>query len=386
MDLLEYQGKQFFRKYDIPTLPGDEAKTAEDAVRIADALGYPIAVKAQVPVGGRGKLGAIKVVNNSDECRTESARILQMELKGFPVHTLWIERGADIAEEYYVSFTLDRSSKLDMGMLSAKGGVEIETVAVEDPDALVMIHINPVEGLSEAAARQWVTDAKINPAAADGVVNIILKLYHAYQNGDADLAEINPLVFTTDGEVIALDAKVSLDNAAAHRHPEWESYEQPKIQDERERMAKELGLQYVGLEGNIGIMANGAGLAMSTLDTVKQVNGEPANFLDVGGGAKAELVANALNVLYSDPNVKVVFINIFGGITRGEEVATGIIEGMSRVELKAPVVVRLDGTNAEQGRAILDEAIQGNRFNGMLHREDTMLDAAKTAVKIAGGN
>lgn len=385
MDLFEYQGKQFFQKYNIPTVPGGMAKNADDAVKVADEIGYPVAVKAQVQVGGRGKAGGIAVVENAEDCRKEAERILGMDIKGHTVHTIWVEKGADIAEEYYASFTLDRSAKLDLGMLSAEGGVEIETVAEENPDAIARIHINPVAGLSEATAREWVQAAKLNPAAEDGVVEVLTKLYHAYTDGNADLAEINPLVLTNDGKVIALDAKVSLDNAAAVNHPEWEEFEKPPILDERERMAAEFGLQYVGLDGNVGIMANGAGLAMSTLDTVSQVGGEPANFLDFGGGAKAEIVADALTLINSDENVKVAFMNIFGGITRCDDVAKGIIEGMSRVDLKVPLVVRLDGTNAEEGRAILDEAIEANRFDGKLIRENTMLSAARRAVGITKG-
>ena len=356
-------------------------------MKVADEIGYPVAVKAQVQVGGRGKAGGIAVVNDADECYKEADRILGMDIKEHTVHTLWIEKGADIAHEYYVSFTLDRSAKQDLGMLSREGGVEIETVAEETPDAIARIHVNPFEGLSEEQAREWVEQAELGAGDAvdQQVTDLIVKLYDAYQKGDADLAEINPLVVTNDGDVIALDAKVSLDNAAAVRHPEWEDFEKPPILDERERMAGELGLQYVGLEGDVGVMANGAGLAMSTLDTVSQVGGAPANFLDIGGGAKADLVANALNVINSDDNVKSVFINIFGGITRGEEVAAGIVEGMSRVDLRVPVVVRLDGTNAEEGREILDEAINANRFDGKLIRENTMLDAANRAVAIAEG-
>ncbi|MEM6281309.1 MAG: ADP-forming succinate--CoA ligase subunit beta [Chloroflexota bacterium] len=384
MDLFEYQGKQFFQRYDIPTVPGGMAKAVDEAVKVADEIGYPVAVKAQVQVGGRGKAGGIAVVNDADECKAAAERILDMDIKGHTVHTLWIEKGADIAEEYYVSFTLDRSAKLDLGMLSKEGGVEIETVAEENPDAIAKIHVNPVEGMSEDTARAWVQAAKLNADVEDQVVDIVTKLYGAYNDGDADLTEINPLVVTKDGKVIALDAKVSLDGAAAVNHPEWEAFEKPPILDEREAQAAEFGLQYVGLEGSVGIMANGAGLAMSTLDTVAEVGGSPANFLDVGGGAKADLVANALTVINSDENVKAVFINIFGGITRGEEVAAGIVEGMSRVDLKVPVVVRLDGTNAEEGRAILDEAINSNKFDGKLIRENTMLDAARRAVEIAG--
>jgi succinyl-CoA synthetase beta subunit len=343
-------------------------------------------VKAQVQVGGRGKAGGIAVVNDADECRREADRILGMDIKGHIVHTLWIEKGADIAEEYYVSFTLDRSEKLTLGMLSAEGGVNIEDVAKETPDAIAYVHVNPVEGLSAADTRAWVQAAKLNPDAEDQLVDVLGKLYTAYWEGDAELTEINPLVVTSSGDVIALDAKVSLDNAAAVRHPEWEDFEKPPILDDRERMAKEYGVQYVGLDGDVGIMANGAGLAMSTLDTVQQVGGAPANFLDFGGGAKAEIVANALNVINSDENVKVAFMNIFGGITRCDDVARGVIEGMSRVDLKVPLVVRLDGTNAEEGRAILAEAIDDNRFDGKLIRENTMLSAAKRAVEIAGGN
>ncbi|MFZ4815642.1 MAG: ADP-forming succinate--CoA ligase subunit beta [Phototrophicaceae bacterium] len=386
MDLFEYQGKQFFRQYDIPTVAGDMAKTADEAVAVAATIGYPVAIKAQVQVGGRGKAGGIAVVHNAEDCHREAARILELVIKGHPVHTLWVEKGVDnIAKEYYVSFTLDRSKKLDLGMLSAEGGVEIEEVAKNNPDAIATIYINPIEGLSAERAREWVTAANIDAGAVDGVIEMVTKLYTAYVKGDADLAEINPLVYTQDGKVIALDAKVSLDNAAHGRHKEWEAFEKAPILDERERQAAEFGLQYVGLEGAVGILANGAGLAMSTLDIVNQVGGSAANFLDIGGGAKADVVANALTVLSGDHAVKVAFINIFGGITRGEEVAQGIVEGMSRVDLHFPVVVRLDGTNAEQGRAILDAAIQANRFDGLLIREDTMLSAAQRAVAIVKG-
>lgn len=387
MDLFEYQGKQFFRQYEIPTVAGGVATTVEQAVEVADDIGYPVAVKAQVQVGGRGKAGGIAVVNSAEEAREAAERILGMDIKSHTVNTLWIEKGADIDKEFYVSYTLDRSAKEDLGMLSREGGVEIETVADEDPDAIARIHINPVDGLTIEAAQDWVERAQLGVSAdvQKQVTELIMQLYDAYIQGDAELAEINPLVVTNSGDVVALDAKVSLDEAAAVRHPEWENYEKPPILDERERMANDLGLQYVGLDGTVGVMANGAGLAMSTLDTVSQVGGAPANFLDIGGGAKADLVANALNVINSDDKVKSVFINIFGGITRGEEVAAGIVEGMSRVDLRVPVIVRLDGTNAEEGRIILDEAINADRFDGKLIRENTMLDAANRAVGIAEG-
>lgn len=381
LDLFEYQGKQFFAQYDIATVKGGVAVTPDEAVAVADSIGYPVAVKAQVQVGGRGKAGGIQIAHNAEECRTHANAILGMDIKGHTVHTLWVETGASIKKEYYASFTLDRSAKLDLGMLSAQGGIDIEQVAEHNPDALKRIHLNPVEGLSLEQARAWATDAHIDAEAIEGVATILTKLYRAYVDGDADLVEINPLVLTHDGEVIALDAKVSLDNAAHVRHPEWASFEKPPILDERERMAAELGLQYVGLGGSVGIIANGAGLAMSTVDIVNQVGGSPANFLDVGGGAKAEVVANSLRVITRDDSVKVVFINIFGGITRGEEVAQGIIDGMSMVNLTVPIVVRLDGTNAEQGREIIDQHV-----SDMLIREDTMLSAARRAVQIAGGN
>ncbi len=380
MDLFEYQGKLYFKRFGIPVPDGAVADTVDEAVAAAEQIGYPVVVKAQVQVGGRGKAGGIKLAHNADEAREHATNILGMDIKGHTVHRLWIEGASQIAEEYYASFTLDRSAKKHMGMLSAQGGVEIETVAKEDPDAIAKIWVDPAAGLDEAAVRAWVQAAKLNPTAEDGTVAILTQLYTAFTQGDADLTEINPLILTQDGQVRALDAKVTLDNAALGRHPEWEEFTQSEyIADERERMAKALGLQYVGLDGSVGILANGAGLAMSTVDIVYQVGGAPANFLDIGGGASADVVANALNVINSDDNVKAIFINIFGGITRGDEVAKGIIEGLSRVDLKSPLVIRLDGTNAEAGHEILKA-----------HESDTliilpdMLSAAKKAVEIAG--
>lgn len=378
MDLFEYQGKQYFARYGIPILPGGQADTVDEAVSVAEASGYPVAVKAQVQVGGRGKAGGIKVAHNAAEVREHAGNILGMDIKGHTVHRLWVESGADIAEEYYVSFTFDRSAKQHLGMLSAKGGVDIEQVAEEDPDALVKKHINPLDGLDIVTVQTWVEEAKLNPQAHSGAVDIILKLYKCYTEGDADLVEINPMILATDGKVYALDAKVSLNDAAAYRHPEWEAFTGLESLDERERLAKEKGLQYVGLDGSVGIIANGAGLAMSTLDVVQQVGGQPANFLDVGGGANADVVTNALNVINTDPNVEVIFINIFGGITRCDEVANGIITAMQRVDLQSPLVVRLDGTNSEEGRQILD-AHQSDQ----LIRATTMVEAAKKAVEVA---
>ena len=379
MDLYEYQGKQFFASFDIPVSAGDAVRTVDDAVAVAERVGYPVVVKAQVQVGGRGKAGGIKLANDADEVRTHAGNILGMDIKGHTVEIVWIEVASDIAEEYYASFTLDRGAKKHLGMLSAEGGVEIETVAEEDPDAIARIHIDPVDGLTEAQCREWVAAAKLNPDATEGAVDILLKLYRAYTEGDADLTEINPLILTPDGRVHALDAKVTLDGNAAFRH-EWAEYEATQVRDEREEAAAAKGLQYVGLDGTVGVIANGAGLAMSTLDVVNQAGGQPANFLDIGGGASAEVMAGALEVINNDPKVKSIFINIFGGITRGEEVANGIVQALGRVQIDAPIVIRLDGTNADEGRAIL-AAHESER----LVSRPTMLEAARTAVELAGG-
>jgi succinyl-CoA synthetase beta subunit len=354
--------------------------TVDDAVAAAERIGYPVVVKAQVQVGGRGKAGGIKLANDADEARTHASNILGMDIKGHTVEVLWIELASDIAEEYYASFTLDRSAKKHLGMLSAEGGVEIESVADSNPDANAKIWIDPVDGLTEDVARSWVQAAKLNPDAEDGAVDILLKLYRAYTEGDADLVEINPLILKPTGEVHALDAKVTLDGNSLFRHPDYAQYDATQVRDEREQAAHERGLQYVGLDGNVGIIANGAGLAMSTVDIVSQVGGQPANFLDIGGGANAEVMANALEVINNDPKVRSIFINIFGGITKGEEVANGIVTALGRVSIEAPIVIRLDGTNADQGRAILKE-----HESDKLISRPTMVDAARKAVEMAGG-
>ncbi len=378
MDLFEYQGKQFFASYGIPVSAGDAVTTVDDAVAVADRIGYPVVVKAQVQVGGRGKAGGIKLADNADEVRTHAGNILGMDIKGHTVEILWIETASDIAEEYYASFTLDRSAKKHLGMLSAEGGVEIEAVAESNPDAIAKIWVDPVDGLTEAQAREWVAAANLNPEATEGAVDILLKLYTAYVEGDADLVEINPLIFTPDGRVHALDAKVTLDGNSVFRHPDYEQYEATQVRDERETEAFEKGLQYVGLEGSVGVIANGAGLAMSTVDIVNQVGGKPANFLDIGGGANADVMAGALEVITNDPNVRSIFINIFGGITKGEEVANGIVTAMGRVKIDVPIVVRLDGTNAEEGRAILEPHLSDS-----LLMEPTMVAAAERVVALA---
>jgi succinyl-CoA synthetase beta subunit len=379
LDLYEYQGKQFFARYGIPVSPGEAVTTVDDAVAAAERIGYPVVVKAQVQVGGRGKAGGIKLAGSADEVRTHAGNILGMDIKGHTVETLWIELASDIADEYYASFTLDRSAKKHLGMLSARGGVEIEAVAADDPDAIAKIWVDPVDGLTEDQARAWVAAAELDPAATEGAVAILLQLYRAYVEGDADLVEINPLILTPTGEVHALDAKVTLDGNALFRHPDYEAYEATQVRDEREQLAHEKGLQYVGLDGFVGVIANGAGLAMSTVDIVNQVGGEPANFLDVGGGASAEVMAGALEVITNDPKVRSIFINIFGGITKGEEVANGIVTALDRVDIDVPIVIRLDGTNADLGREILEP-----HLSDKLQMQPTMLDAARAVVALAG--
>ncbi|KRO46564.1 MAG: ADP-forming succinate--CoA ligase subunit beta [Actinomycetota bacterium] len=381
MDLFEYQGKQYFARYGIAVSAGGVAMTVDQAVAQAELAKYPVVIKAQVQVGGRGKAGGIKLANNADEVRLHAKNILGMDIKGHIVKRVWVEHASDIAEEYYASFTLDRSAKRHLLMLSAQGGVEIEHVAVVDPTAIVKLHVNPVEGLSLDSAKRAVIDARISEKAQDGVAAMLLKLYECFTKGDCDLAEINPLILKPNGEVHALDAKVTLDDNAAFRHPEWDEYRATEELDEREKLAREKNLQYIGLDGSVGIIANGAGLAMSTLDVVNQVGGKAANFLDIGGGANAELMTAALEVINSDTNVKSIFINIFGGITRGDEVAKGIVEAMKRVKLRAPIVIRLDGTNATEGRAIIAAAGIGE---SQLISRSTMLEAARSAVEIAG--
>jgi succinyl-CoA synthetase beta subunit len=303
-----------------------------------------------------------------------------MDIKGHVVRRLWVEHASDIAKEYYASFTLDRAAKKHLGMVSSRGGVDIEQVALEEPAAIARLHIDPSIGLTEGQARQLVEEAGLDPQARDGAIGILLNLYRCYVEGDADLVEINPLILTPDGRVHALDAKVTLDDNAAFRHPDWDAFRDIDELDERERLAASKGLQYVGLDGTVGIIANGAGLAMSTCDVVNQVGGSPANFLDIGGGANAEVMANALEVINSDPKVKAIFINIFGGITRGDDVANGIVTALGRVDIQAPMVIRLDGTNATEAHEIL-KTVESERVIS----QPTMLAGARKAVELAGG-
>ena len=380
MDLLEYQGKEYFARFAIPVSTGVVAASLDEAVAAADAVGYPAVVKAQVHVGGRGKAGGVKVVANAVEAGRAASAILAMSIKDHVVRAVLVEHATEIADEYYASFTLDRAAKLHLGMLSAEGGVDIEQVAATNPDAIARVHVDPVDGLTDEVCLDWVARAKLPEAAAAGAATLLASLYRCFVEGDAELVEVNPLVLTAGGQVVALDAKVTLDDNAGFRHPDWEEYRATQQLDERERLAREKGLQYIGLDGSVGIIANGAGLAMSTLDVVNQAGGRPANFLDIGGGASAAVMANALEVINTDEKVRSVFVNVFGGITRGEEVANGIVEAMGRVELKAPVVVRLDGTNAAEGRAIL-----ARHESDRLVSRATMLDAARTAVELAAG-
>jgi succinyl-CoA synthetase beta subunit len=354
------------------------ADNADAAVAAGDALGYPVVVKAQVQIGGRGKAGGIRIATDADEVRAHALAMLDRPLRGHLVSLVWIERASDIAREYYASFTFDRAAKLHLAMVSARGGVDIETVAAEDPSAIARHHIDPLDGLGADDARRLVEQAGLDPAVAAELVEVLLGLWRVYREGDAELVEVNPLVVTGDGGVVALDAKVTLDDGAALRHPEWAEWRAAQVLDDRERMAREHGLNYIGLAGTVGIIGNGAGLVMSTLDVVNQVGGTAANFLDVGGGARADVVAAALDVVNRDPNVRAILVNIFGGITRGDEVARGIVEALDRVELRSPIVVRLDGTNAEEGRAIL-----ARHGSDRLVSEPTMLSAARRAVDLA---
>jgi len=380
VDLLEYQGKQLLAAHGVAVPRGAVADTVEAAVARATEIGYPVVVKAQVQVGGRGKAGGIKVATTDEEVRTSAQSMLHRPLKGHLVRRVWVEEASAPAREYYASITFDRSAKLHLAMLSARGGIDIEEVAADDPDAIARLHIDPLDGLSPAAVRDLVQRARLDPEVTDEVSAIMLALWVAYRDGDTELVEVNPLAVTAEGRVVALDAKVTLDDSAAFRHPDWDGWRADEVLDERERRARDKGLNYIGLAGTVGIIGNGAGLVMSTLDVVNEVGGTAANFLDIGGGAGADVVAAALDVVNSDQNVRAILVNIFGGITRGDLVAQGIVEALERVELHSPIVVRLDGTNAEEGRAIL-----AGHASERLLSEPTMLAAARRAVAVAGG-
>jgi succinyl-CoA synthetase beta subunit len=379
MDLFEYQGKQYFARFGIPTSKGGVAETVDEAVAVAESVGYPCVVKAQVKVGGGGMGGGVMRAATSDEARGHAEAILGMDIKGHVVRRVWIERASDIAKEYYASFTLDRPNKVYLGMLSREGGVEIEEVAATNPGAIARLSIDPVRGLDLEAARSWVAAAELDDVAREDAAVLLCELYRCYVEGDCDLAEINPLILTTQGSVHALDAKVTLDDNASFRHPEWAEFAATETEDPREQLARERGLTYIGLDGTVGIIANGAGLAMSTLDVVSQAGGSAANFLDIGGGANADVMAAALEVINTDPKVRSIFVNIFGGITKVDEVAQGILDALGRVEIASPIVLRLDGTNAEVGRELL-----APHLSDRLVAASTMLEAADRAVALAG--
>jgi succinyl-CoA synthetase beta subunit len=384
LDLLEYQGKQLFARHGVPVPEGRVADTVEGAVEAAEEIGYPCVIKAQVQIGGRGKAGGIKVAEDRAQAEEHANAILGMEIRGprgegpFTVHQVWVERASDIEAEYYASIILDRSAKKLLAMLSTMGGMNVEEIAEKDPDALVRRHVEPDEGFGEAQATALATDAGVAEDAREKTAEMMVKLFSAFSESDATLIEVNPMVVTKDRDVIALDAKVTIDNSALFRHEDLADLEEGFIEDEQERMAKEKGLTYVKLDGDIGILGNGAGLCMSTLDVVAQAGGKPANFLDAGGGSKAEAIIDALEVITSDEKVVAILFNIFGGITRCDEIAKGIIEASQKIEIGVPLVVRLDGTNSEEGLGLLADADLPN-----LHVEKTMLGAAEKVVELA---
>jgi len=380
MKLHEYQAKEVFAEAGIPTPASELAATVEEAVAAAAEIGYPVAIKAQVRVGGRGKAGGIELVESDDEAREAAESILGMDLKGYSVERVLVEDAVDFTNELYVGVTMDRGEGRPVAMVSTKGGVDIEEVAAEDPDAIAREHVDPAFGMHPYQARRAVYDAGVDDAVARDVGSVLQTLYGVWEDNDGSDAEINPLMVTADDEVIAADAVLNVDSDALFRHPDLAAYEEEGefAESDLERKADEYGFDYVRLSGNVGIIGNGAGLVMTTLDLVDHYGGAPANFLDVGGGAKADRIANALDIVFSDENVDAVVFNIFGGITRGDEVARGINEALgSFEEIPDPVVVRLAGTNWEEGMEILEESL--------VTVEATMEDAVQRAVEYAGG-
>jgi succinyl-CoA synthetase beta subunit len=380
MDLLEYQGKQLFARHGIPVPSGKPARTVDQAVAVAEEIGYPCVVKAQVQIGGRGKAGGIKVAANRDEARQHTEAIIGMDIRGLTVKEVWIETASEIASEYYASVIFDRSAKAPLVMLSTKGGMDIEAVADEDPDAIARLHVDPLLGFQDFHGRRLAFEAKVDADVVRPIGALLAKLYDAFVAEEATLVEVNPMIVTPQREVRALDAKVTLDDNSLFRHPENAALRNLSDEDPQEQMAKERGLTYVKLDGDIGVLGNGAGLVMSTLDVVALAGGKPANFLDAGGGSKADAITSAVEVILSDPKVKAVLFNIFGGITRCDEVAKGLIEAFNQINPKVPFVVRLDGTNDMEGRRLLAEAALPN-----VHTESTMDGAARKIVELAGG-
>jgi len=379
LDLHEFQGKELFRRFGIPVSEGRLARNAEDARAAAEELGGRVVVKAQVLTGGRGKAGGIKVAETPADAEARAAEILGMDIRGHVVEKVWVERASEIAREYYLSIAFDRSAKQPLFMFTTRGGVDIEEVAASSPDALVLLHVDPLEGFHPWHARRLVYEAGVaDPAEQKQIVAIAAKLYEAFVGCDAMLCEINPLVVTTDGEVRALDSKFTVDDNALFRQRHLAEMRDVGAADPLEALARELGVTYVKLDGDVGVLGNGAGLTMATVDVVTFVGGRPADFCDLGGGGDAQGVVDALEVIAKDPQVRSIFFNIFGGITRCDVVARGILQALEQMAIDDPIVVRLDGTNAEEGRRLLQEANASN-----LHTEATMLDGARRAVELA---
>jgi succinyl-CoA synthetase beta subunit len=379
MDLYEYQGKQVFERFGIPVSEGRLVTTPAEARSAADEIGGQVVVKAQVLTGGRGKAGGVKLAEGPADAELKAKEILGLDIRGHVVEKVWIERASEIAKEYYLSVTFDRGAKRPLLMFTTQGGVEIEEVAANDPAALVRLHIDPLEGFQPWVARRLVYGAGVeDPGEQKQIAAIVEQLYRCFVETDAMLCEINPLIVTPDGEVKALDSKFTVDDSALYRHPEIAEWRDTSAADPLEALAREKGVTYVKLDGTVGILGNGAGLSMSTVDVVVTAGGKPANFCDLGGGGDAEGVVDALEVITRDPQVRSIFFNIFGGITRCDEVARGILEALRRIEITVPIVVRLDGTNAEEGLKILADAAPPN-----LHVAPTMLDAARLAVELA---
>ena len=379
MDLYEYQGKELFRRVGIPVSDGRLAVSPEEARAAASSLGGPVVVKAQVLTGGRGKAGGVKLAEDPADAEQKARGILGLDIRGHIVRKLWIEKASDIAKEYYLSITFDRGAKKPLFMFTTQGGVEIEQVAEENPDALVRLHVDALEGYQPWVARRLIYGAGVeDPSEQKQIADIIAKLYRCFVECDAMLAEINPLIVTPDGEVRALDSKFTVDDSALYRHPDIAEFREISAADPLEAFAREKGVTYVKLDGFVGILGNGAGLSMSTVDVVVVAGGQPANFCDLGGGGNAQGVIDALEVITRDEQVRSILFNIFGGITRCDEVARGILEALEQMQITLPIVVRLDGTNAVAGRQILADAAPPN-----LHVEPTMLEAAKKAVELA---
>jgi len=378
MDLLEYQGKQLFARHGVPVPAGKPATTVDEAVAAAQEIGFPCVVKAQVLIGGRGKAGGIKVAKDADEAREHATAILGMDIKGHTVHEVWIEEASDIAEEYYASIVFDRAAKAPLFMLSTQGGMDIEEVAESDPTAIARLHVDPLLGFQAFHGRRLAYEAGLPADVIRPVGALLAKLYEAFTAEEAMLVEVNPLTVLSDRSVKALDAKVTLDGNSLFRHADNAALRNVGAEDEQEQMAKGRGLTYVKLDGDIGILGNGAGLVMSTLDVVSQFGGKPANFLDAGGGSKAEAITSAVEVILSDPKVKAVLFNIFGGITRCDEVANGLVEAFKQLNPQVPFVVRLDGTNDVEGRRIVAEANLPN-----VQTASTMNEAAEKVVEAA---